>query len=104
MPTNSRTKILFDANVIIDLHRFSLWNQVVNACHVTVTPIIKREARFFKDMNGVKQSVNLDSDIKAKKIEELAVSIDEFSLLNTILNPQFLRSIDEGEWEAIAFF
>jgi len=36
----SKLKILFDANAIIQLHQFSLWEPIIEACHAAVTPII----------------------------------------------------------------
>ena len=39
-----KQKIIFDANVIIELHQLSLWDQIVRECHAAVTPIIRHEA------------------------------------------------------------
>jgi hypothetical protein len=40
MQSKLKQKIIFDANVIICLHRFSLWQQVTHACSAGVTPIV----------------------------------------------------------------
>lgn len=103
MPSKLKQKIIFDANVIIGLHSFSLWKQVIHACGVAVTPIIKREARFYKDEEGHKRPIELDLNIEAKKVEEIPVSLKDFSCLDGILNDFFLQSIDAGEREAISF-
>jgi hypothetical protein len=103
MPLKIKKKILLDANAIIDLHKYSLWKQVIHACSAAITPIIKREVRFYIDGQGRKQQIDLHMDIQAKKIEEIVVSIEEFSSLEAILNNFFLQSIDAGEREVIAF-
>lgn len=103
MQSKLKQKIIFDANVIIGLHRFSLWKQVTHACNAAVTPIIKREARFYKDEKGYKKPIELSQDIESQKVEEISVSLKDFSCLEDILNDFFLQSIDAGEKEAIAF-
>jgi hypothetical protein len=99
----SKQRILVDANVIIDFHHHSIWNQATQNCHVAVTPIIRREAKFYRDDKGQKISIDLDLEISSKKIEEIPVSIQVFSRLHTTLNRTFLAGIDQGEREAIAF-
>ena len=103
MQSKLKQKIIFDANVIIGLHRFSLWKHVINSCSAAVTPIIKREAHFYKDEQGCKKPIELDQDIESQKVEEIQVSLNDFSCLNEILNDFFLQSIDDGEREAISF-
>jgi hypothetical protein len=96
-------KILFDANVIIEFHRFSIWKHVIHACQGAVTPIIKREVRFYKDLKGEKNPIDLSQYVQSQEIEEILVSQKEFVSLETVLHNFFLQSIDEGEREAIAF-
>jgi hypothetical protein len=103
MQSKLKQKIIFDANVIICLHRFSLWKQVTHACSAAITPIIKREARFYKDEQGCKKPIELSLDVESQKVEEIPVSLKDFSCLDTVLNDFFLQSIDAGEREAIAF-
>ncbi len=99
----SKQKILFDANIIIELHQLSLWDSVLQACHGAVTPIILREARFYRDSQGQKLPINLNKDVVDQKIEELSVSIETYNALQNVLRDSFLEGIDEGEREAIAF-
>lgn len=103
MQSKLKQKIIFDANVIICLHRFSLWKQIIHACSAAVTPIIKREARFYKDEQGCKKPIELSQDSESQKVEEISVSLKDFSCLDSIPNDFFLQSIDAGEKEAIAF-
>jgi hypothetical protein len=94
---------LLDAQAIIDLHTWSLWKRLIHACHIGVTSIIKREARFYKDVQGHKHSIDLKKEIETGLIKEIEVSNEAVVSLGRILNPSFLPSLDEGELEAIAF-
>jgi hypothetical protein len=96
-------KILFDANAIIELHQFSLWNPIIHACQAVVTPIIRHEVKFYKDAEGQKQPINLSKDIEDQKIEEISVSLEIYNALQHVLTASFLEGIDEGEREALAF-
>ncbi len=98
----SKQKILFDANAIIELHQFSL-KAVIHACHAAVTPIIRRECRFYKDEQGQKKSIDLSKDISDQKIEEIPIPLEIFNSFHRVLKDPFLEGIDEGEREAIAF-
>ncbi len=98
-----RKKIILDANAIIDLHHYSIWEPIIHACRIAVTPIINREVRFYKDLQGQKQHINLSMHIHTQQIDEIPVSIGEFSHLEKELSIFFLKGIDEGEREAIAF-
>ncbi len=103
MQTKSSNIILLDAQVIIDLHAWSLWKRLNHACIIGVTSIIKREARFYKDGQGQKQSIVLKPDIEAGLIREIEVANKDVSSLGGVLNPNFLPSLDVGELETIAF-
>jgi hypothetical protein len=98
----SKQKILFDANAIIKLHQFSLWNQVIHICHAVVTPIIRRESKFYKNEFGQKMEINLCAEIDSKKIEEIQVPLEMFNSISEVLRDSFLEGIDAGEREAIA--
>ena len=67
MQSKLKQKIIFDANVIIELHKFSLWKPVTHACNAAVTSIIKREVRYYKDLEGYKKPIELSKDIESQK-------------------------------------
>lgn len=99
----SNVRILFDANAIIELHSLSLWKRVTHSCCAAVTPIIRREAKFYKDEAGNRNVIDLIEDIKNKRLEEIEVSLTTFHSLGDVLKKSFLEGIDEGEREAISF-
>lgn len=91
--------ILLDANVVIDLHRWNLWDAFAHAHSLAVTPIIQQETRFYRDQRGRKQSIN----IEASKVELIDTSLKDYSVLGKLLSTQFLFGIDDGEREAIGY-
>jgi hypothetical protein len=95
--------IIPDAQVVIDLHRVSLWKPVTQAFAIGVTPIILQESRFYKDDQGQKHPIHLQNDIAAKLIREIETSIEQIKLLHSLLLPTIHSPLDEGELEAIAF-
>lgn len=101
--SKSHKIILLDANAIIELHQLALWKPVIHSCHIAITPIIRRESRFYKDQQGQKKPIDLSQDIADQKVEEILVPLETFNSLQGVLNNFFLQGIDEGEREAIAF-
>jgi len=99
----SPVRILFDANAIIELHSHSLWKHVIHSCNAAVTPIIRREARYYNNERGNRNVIDLIEDIKNKRLEEIEVSMEIFQSLSNVLKKTFLEGIDEGEREAISF-
>lgn len=99
----SKKKKLLDANVIIKLHQNSLWKSVIHSGQIAITPIIRREVKFYRDKLGEKKPINLSEDIASKKIEEIEVSLETFTSLPMFLKDSILDGIDDGEREAIAF-
>lgn len=103
MPTKQLKVIIPDAQVIIDLHRISLWKHVIKTFDIGITPIILQESCFYKDDCGKKQPIWLKGDIEAKSIREIETSIDQITFLYALLQPNMQSPLDAGELEAIAF-
>ena len=103
MPKSTPKIVLLDAQAIIDLHSWSLWKRLVQSCDIGVSPIIKQEAKFYKDNHEQKKTINLNPDIEAKRIHEIDVASASISSLVAKLSPSFLPALDDGELEAIGF-
>jgi len=102
MRSNQKKKIIFDANVIIDLHNLELWSQVIHGCDAAIGSVIHGETRFYIDKKGNKKPINLAKQIAEKKIEIVCASLKDIAALSALLNDFFLDSIDAGEQEIIA--
>ncbi len=99
-----RSKIIIpDAQVIIDLHRLSLWKHVIRTFDIGITPIIVQESRFYKDSQEKKIPILLKDDIEAKSIRVIETSMGQIAHLYTFFHPNIQSPLDPGELEAIAF-
>jgi hypothetical protein len=93
--------ILLDADVIIDLHRFNVWDLIVKRNKVYISSIILRhEVYFYEDNKGLRHNIDLMKDA-GFKFSEISASVEE--LIN--FSQQFDRVLEEelhdGEKEAL---
>lgn len=98
MRRQKKQKVLFDAQAIIDLHTWGLWDRVITGCSACVSSIIREEA-FFHSGN---QAINLQPKIDTGKIVVETATIDELDIFRSLLSDTFLFGIDDGEEEALA--
>lgn len=103
MPPKQVKIIIPDAQVIIDLHRASLWKHVIQTFDIGITPIILQESRFYKDVSGVRHPISLESDVLETRIRVIETSIKQIDCLYKLLHPNIQDPLDNGELEAIAF-
>lgn len=94
--------LLLDADVIIDLHRLGIWEQIIKGNQVKISSIILRdEAYFYEDEHGKRHNFDLlkDAGIKFQEASIEAVAMRVFI-------EQFDRNIQEelhpGELEALS--
>ena len=93
--------VLLDADVIIDLHRFNIWNNIVSKNKVYISSIIlRREVYFYKDVNDVKHRIELLKNV-ASKFLEISISSEELKEFLQKFDPVFEGELDEGETEAL---
>jgi hypothetical protein len=93
--------VLLDADVIIDLHRLGIWDQIKKRNSIRISSIILRqEVYFYKDERGYQHPIDLLTDA-GSKFQEL--SIDARAMPEFVAH--FDRSIREmlhlGEIEAL---
>jgi len=93
--------VLLDADVIIDLHRFGIWEQIAKRNQVKISSIVLRqEAYFYEDEHGGQHKIDL--------LKNAGIKFQEVSIEATIMREfikQFDRNIQEelhaGELEAL---
>jgi len=92
---------LLDADVIIDLHIFHIWNQIVDKNKIYISSIILRqEVYFYEDYNGVRHNIDLLKDI-GLKFYEMSVSAEELKIFSQQFDRVFEAELHEGEKEAL---
>ncbi|MBU4320861.1 MAG: hypothetical protein L6246_10340 [Thermodesulfovibrionales bacterium] len=93
--------LLLDADVIIDLHKFGLWNQIAKNHKVNIPSIIlRREVYFFESTDGNRYSIDL---IKEAGItfNELSCSAEELFEFKDKFDRVFQEELHDGEKEAL---
>jgi len=95
--------VILDANVIIDAHKMGLWKHLTSQYRVQVpSTVLREEARFFKNRYDQQVDIDLQTNLSAGQIQEIEATAEELEALTLAATSSFLRSIDEGETEAIA--
>ncbi len=94
--------VLLDADVIIDLHRFGIWEQILKKNQVNISStILRQEAYFFEDDQDRRHNIDLIKDA-GTKFQEVSI---EATIMRDFIK-QFDRNIQEelhaGELEALS--
>jgi len=78
--------ILLDADVIIDLHRLNVWNNVVAKNKIYISSIILRqEVHFYEDCNGIRHYIDLLENA-GSLFQEISISAEDLKLfLNNLI-------------------
>lgn len=93
---------LLDADVIIDLLGFGIFDLLVENHELHVAEGVADEVRFFKQ-KGVKISVNFREEyIESGRVRLLSASTDEVKAIISKLPQLFKDSIHDGELESLA--
>ncbi len=93
--------ILLNADVIIDLHRLNVWNQVVKKNIIYISSIILRqEVHFFEDYNGVRYSIDLLKDV-GSLFSEISISAEDLKIFSQQFDRVFEAELHSGEKEAL---
>ena len=97
----TKSSLLLDADVIIDLHENGCWRAVLATSSVAVGSVVAGEAEFYEDGEGVNRPIELQSYIDRREIRELDASPEQMSLISSKLR-QAKLILDPGELECIA--
>lgn len=93
--------VLLDADVIIDLHIFHIWNQIVDKNKIYISSIILRqEVYFYEDYERIRHNIDLRKDI-GSKFCEIFVSAEDLKKFSQQFDQVFEVELHEGEKEAL---
>ncbi len=93
--------VLLDADVIIDLHRLGVWEQIIKKHTIYVSSIIlRREVYFYQDTKGSRHPIDLVKEIGGK-INELSCSAQELLAFKEKFDAVFQEDLHDGEKEAL---
>lgn len=95
--------LLFDANIVIELHKIGLWEKVIGLCDVTLTKTVAEdEVDFWEDALGEKHYIDLQDEIDSGKINCITVSEQQLQALFEKFSVVYLDRLDAGEAASLA--
>lgn len=89
--------LLLDADAIIGLHRFGLWNQIAKNHKIFISSIIAEQAFFYEDEDGNKHPIDLSNQIN----QELSCSAEELLAFIEQFDRVFKGEIHDGDKEIL---
>lgn len=96
--------VILDANVIIDMHRNGIWENVISRYEIFVTGTVANDevSYFVSKNNNQKVDISLKEYIDNSKIKVLEATDCHILSLKEKVKEDYFNSIDPGELEAIA--
>jgi hypothetical protein len=94
--------ILLDANVIFEAYRQGIWQSLLQKVHIVVPSIVVRDEALFVDIDGTILPLRLVDEVRAGKLEEIAVEGAALAYVQRFFDQAFVEGLHEGEMEALA--
>jgi hypothetical protein len=99
--TTRPSLVLLDADVIIDLHKFGVWDEILSSYNVIIFSIIlRREAYFYEDDKDHRYPIDLEKDA-GKRFTELSVTAGNLRRFADRFDSVLQAEIHDGEKEAL---
>jgi hypothetical protein len=95
--------LLLDANVVIEISRHDLWDQVVAKCDIHLAQTVIDEAQFYDDDNGRRHYIDLSPYISAKTIQPVELTPSQMAGFRAQFSPVYFEKLDPGETESLAY-
>jgi hypothetical protein len=94
--------LLLDANVVIEISRHGLWDQVVARCDIHLAQTVLDESQFYEDDQGDRQYIDLTSYISANAITVFNLTPSQIDGFRAQFGPAYFEKLDPGETESLA--
>lgn len=96
--------LLLDANVVIELRRQGIWDQVTSTCDVYVSrTVAEAEAHFYADDEGRRVDFDVTKDVDSGRITLFDVDAPKRDVFLSRFDRVYLDKLDPGESESLAF-
>lgn len=95
--------LLLDANIVIEISRHGLWDQIIARCEIHLARTVVEEAHFFLDANGNQQPIDLTPHINAQAITVFDLAPSDLAGLRAKFDPVYFEKLDPGETESLAY-
>ena len=98
---NRILKLLFDAVIVINAFKLNIWNYLTGNHEISVANSVARKEVEFCSKDGVKEYINLMTEIRKGKLSEIAASPEMIIEVNENVVKKKIE-IQLGETESIA--
>ena len=95
--------LLLDANVVIEISRQGLWDQVIARCDIHLAQTVLDESQFYDDDQGERHYIDLTSYITAKSIAVFDLTPSQMNGFRAQFDPVYFEKLDPGETESLAY-
>ncbi len=95
--------LLLDANIVIELFRLAIWNQVVERCEIHLPSVVVQESACFEDAAGDPRQIDLSRYQAAGQIHIFETPLSLIQQFLSHFDPLYLEKLDDGEVAALAF-
>ena len=95
--------LLLDANVVIEISRQGLWDQVVARCEIHLAQTVLDESQFFDDDQGERHYIDLAPYVSAKSINVFNLTPSQLNGFRARFDPVYFEKLDPGETESLAY-
>ena len=93
--------VLLDADVIIDLHKFGIWEHITKRNEILIpSTVLRREVYYYKDDSGFNRSIDLIQEA-GETFSEVSVTVEEIFNFKKKFERFILEELDTGETEAL---
>lgn len=93
--------VLLDADVIIDLHRFGIWKNILEKNKILIpSTILRREVFYFTDTSGIRHYIGLIDDA-GYTFTEVSTTAEDLIQFKQKFDRFVEEELDPGETEAL---
>jgi hypothetical protein len=95
--------LLLDANIVIKLFEFGLWDSMLDRTEVLLArTVAEREAEFFF-IGDERHEIDLTADIEADRLSIVDVMPTDLKKFVARFDPTYFEKLDPGEAESLAY-
>ncbi len=92
--------LIFDANVVFELHELGLWQVVLGECEIYLSKLVaEKEVRYYKGRD-FDEIIDLSPAINAGQSTIFEVGVAEVRKFRERFDGEYLSKLDDGEAES----
>jgi hypothetical protein len=101
MPTRPRL-FLLDADVVIELHKMGVWNQLAARVQILLPgTVARRETQYWIPEKGLLRTIDLSAQIQSGAVQVVESTASEMTQTRGLFDESMKEAIHAGELEAL---